>query len=260
MKRWTFKVADSQRGLVNIEKVDKDFLRKQVSIALKAYEKESLPHQGALKNILGLAAELAFKEWLEELGLKDGEDFEWNERRADYWEEGKDRRPWDFRLRDGTAFEIGAARPFHRYAVFMLKKHKEKSKYFVQVQIKRFKATINVDDKGKERWYDFDANYRGDKLPKIADPEQIKSLKQKNLGESNESGFDLGEAVICGFDAVETILAKKNGWRLSLAGAVITPYEKGMIKPLSEVEPLEKLKRLILKGNTREKKKRAEAN
>lgn len=112
MTRLTFKVTDFQRGLVKIEKIDKDFLREQVSIALKAYEERNLPHQGPLKNILGLAAELAFKQWLEELGLKDGEDFEWNERKQDYWKAGEDRRSWDFKLKNGTTFEIGQARPF----------------------------------------------------------------------------------------------------------------------------------------------------
>lgn len=122
----------------------------------------------------------------------------------------------------------------------MLKQHKIESRYFVQVQIKRFKATIDVHYKGKERWYSFDANYRRDELPEITEPEEIKSL------ESLEHN-DIGEAVICGFDAVKTIQAGENGWKFSPAQAIITPYEDGMIKPLSELEQLEHLKKLILK-------------
>lgn len=246
MKRLKFRVTNLQEGLVKIEKIDKNFLRKQASIALQAYEKKKLPHQGPLKNVLGLAAEGAFKQWLEEFDLREGEDFEWNERKADFWKEGKDRRPWDFKFKNGTTFEIGAARPFHTYAVLMSKQHKKESKYFVQVQIKRFKATTSVFHEGKERWYHFDANSK--RATEISDPEKIKSL------ESLESN-DIGEAVICGYDAVKTILAEENGWKFSPKGSRITPHEDGMIKPLSELESLENLKKLIPKRETKEKKK-----
>ncbi|MEM3700667.1 MAG: hypothetical protein QXL57_07375 [Candidatus Bathyarchaeia archaeon] len=176
-KIWRARVKDSTHplnGEIIIENIDKNFLEEQVSIAIKEYDKRGYPHKGPIENMLGVAAELAFNQFLKEAKLKPGKDYQWNQRKPNYWEEDKDRRPWDFKLDNGLTFEIGSARPFHTYAVFPIHtKHKRESDYFVQVQIKRFNCIAKVYHKGKERWYIFDA--RSDVPQEITNPEQVKN-------------------------------------------------------------------------------------
>jgi len=220
--KFTFRVKKPlSKGEFEIEKIDKDFILEQISIALRAYEKEGFPHKGPLENLLGLAAELSFKEFLTELGLIENKDYQWNERKVDFWD--NDPRPWDFKLKNGITFEIGAARPFHRYAVFNLSKHKKESDYFVQVQIKWLVCTGKVYHNGKERWYRFDAKDRTGKLKEITNREEINNL------ESIEESV-IGESVIKIFDKIKIIQREENGWEFSPAGSVITPDDDGMVK------------------------------
>ena len=225
---------DPLNGEIQIEKIDKDFLAEQASIAIKEYERSGYPHKGPLENVLGLTAEIAFDQFLKEAGLKD-KDYEWNQRQPSYWDENNDKRPWDFKLKCGLTFEIGAARPYHHMAVFNLAEHKKQSDYFIQVQIKRFNCAAKVYYKGKERWFKFDANDRSSIPNEITNPEQL---------EATES-VDIGECKICGFDKVETILKEENGWRFSPKGAIITPTANGIVKPLDELESVEQLVKLI---------------
>jgi hypothetical protein len=234
--RWTFKVKKLETGEFYIEKVDKEFIAQQASIALKAYEEKGLDHQGPLENVLGLAAELTFKQFLKELGLKEDE-YSWNERKPNYWDKDKDRRPWDIKLRNGTTFEIGAARPNHEFAALNLAQHKKESQYFVQVQIKSLKCTTKVFNQGKERWYQFDAEkYTPTEL---SDSSEIDRLEYSE-------GAIVGEARIRGFDKVETILNKANGWEFSPAGNWKTRFADAMLKPIDKLESLEDLRRVIL--------------
>ena len=238
------------KGLVSFQKFDLGFIGNQVSVAIKTYDKEGLNHQEPLENIMGLVAELAFEEWLKSFGGVRGKDYEWNERREDYW--NNDPRSWDFRLlKNGLTFEIGAAKPNHHLAVMKDAAHKKESNYFVEVRIIWFNCKIKVLDK----WYVINANSY---TPlEIKGSEEIKSLEAAQGIIQNDT---IGEAQICGFDKVGTIVKQENGWVFSKAGQRETPFSNGFMKELSNLCTRSDLAAIIRRAlGLREDNKESEA-
>lgn len=90
------------------------------------------------------------------------------------------------------------------------------------------------------KWYAINANAY---TPlEITDPEEIKSLE---AAQGNDLGNTIGEAQICGFDKVSTIIKKQNGWVFGRAGERETPFSDGYKKPLNSLCPLSDLASII---------------
>ncbi len=217
-----------------MEAKDSAHLRSQTYIALDDYAKSGYTHRGALDNLLGVVGEFAFDGFLDKSGLKRDTDYEWIKRKFNYWKNGADTRPYDFKLKKGSeiAFEIATTRPPPYHLAMMTDtEHKKKSKYFVQVQINLFRLHDTIGGK----WLLLDAK---EKEAKELSPEEIESLEP-------EKTDIIGEAVIKGFDETAKILAKENGWAYSPKGARNTPTHAAFIKELAYLEPLSKLQKII---------------
>lgn len=218
-----------------IERIDEQFITAQAHVALKTYENSELAHRGPLDNVLGLIAEYAFDGFLEKkIGLQQGTDYEWNKRKADYWEKGADRRPYDFKLKNGMTFELAAARPNHRFAILMNAPHKLESNYFVQVQIDWFRLQAPVYWNGRDTWVLFDASSK--EALELSDEEIAKIQPVKK----NEP---IGHATIKGFDEIPIIIKEENGWRLKNEWPCTETA--GYCKSLDALRPLADLKKII---------------
>jgi len=227
------------KGEIIIEKIDKKLISEQVSIALREYERTGFVHKGPAENFRGFIAELVFNQFLKELGLKENIDYQWNKRRLDYFETTDEKSKWDFKLlRSGLKFEIGAAKPSHRYAVMKAAGYKKESDCFVQVQIKSLNCVAKVFYEGKDRWYKFDEKSESEGFVEITSDEQIKTFEQAEQSV-------IAKTVICGYDMVKTITKEEDGWEFSRAGAVITPNDDGYVKPLSELNSPRELGELV---------------
>jgi hypothetical protein len=216
-----------------MEQIDQDELLKQLIDQLSSLKGDEFK---PLENMLGLVAEYAFDGLLDEK-LGKGK-YDWNVRRADYFEENSDRPYWDFILKNGLTFEIGAARPYHNYAVMGKLPHKCKSDYFVQVQLTKFQAWGKVPWKGRELYILFDAGDRN------SVPHEI-TKKEFDDRETQKGKNVLGVAIIKGFDKISDIKACKSQWKLGEKGEFPTTDYAGWYKPLDKLKPFHELVDLI---------------
>jgi hypothetical protein len=99
-------INDIPTGSVELaEPIDIELISLYASIALYEYERNpQFPHGSPLAQFRGIFGELAFRECLRKLGLRDNVDFEYVPRKLNYWAEGKP-KPYDFKLKDGTTIE-----------------------------------------------------------------------------------------------------------------------------------------------------------
>jgi hypothetical protein len=218
-----------------MENVDKAFLANQVSIVLKDYElNQNQYHGGPLQNLLGILAEYAFEGFLIDRVHLAKSEYVWHTRTFNHQ---KDMRPWDFRVADSDelTFEIGAARPDHKYAILKKADYKVKSKYFVQVRIDQLRCIEKVYYKRKERWFLFDTNNR--------DATELEQEQAEELRKSES--HDFARATVLGFDKPAVISKLENGWKLGLEGKYPTYDADGWYKPISELRPLSELKDII---------------
>ena len=251
---WSFlkfrSMSDDGRVCI-IEKVDKDFLLSQASIAFKEWEKHGLSHQGPLRNLVGLIAEYAFDGLLDKMRVRG---YEWNKRKPGYWDDNADRRPWDFRLSNGLTFEIGSAMPLHRYAILKQAGYKidEKirSEIFVQVKIRYLDCFGKMYAGGKEQYFVFSANNREAVSLKIIDATNLTEADKAMLDElETEEKNAWAAAEIMGFDETARIVKSCGSWRFGEKGEFPTTERAGWYEPLNALKSFQDLRKLIEKAN-----------
>lgn len=174
MPKFFLKVKNLPNGIVEIEEHDTELIQLYTTIALHEYEKNRFKHGNPLDNFLGIAGELAFRKCLEDLGLRERVDFEYAERRLDYWK--KDPRKWDFKLKNGKTIEIVTIKPHHEYCILKESDFK-RSNYAVCVKIRWLKCFAEIKWEGKYGLYGINAN-RYKPIP-ITDKEDLEILKER---------------------------------------------------------------------------------
>jgi hypothetical protein len=219
-----------------IEANDIPYLKAQTILALKGYRKSGYEHSGVLENIIGLIGEFIFEGFLNDiLRLKEGNDYSWIKRKADYWEKESDQRPYDFMLKGGSkiTFEIGTAQPNHRLAMFKDKPHRKKSLYFIQAQVREFLIQDEIDGK----WLTLDASKKEVTEMTLQEIEELKPLKSKYVG----------KATLKGFDEVQRIVNSENSWLYGKKGERFTPTRNAWYKEINSLEPMQNLEDIIRK-------------
>lgn len=150
-------------GIVELtELVDIELISLYASVALYEYDRAEYKHGNPLDQINGIYGELAFRECLRELGLRDHKDFEYVPRKLNHWG-GKDPRPYDFKI-NGREIEIVTVKPQHQFCIVKDTEFKRKlveraseTDYVVAVQLKQFECYAEIFWQGEYRWFRIDA-------------------------------------------------------------------------------------------------------